>query len=74
MTATQIETIPTMWDDSRDGAFFRITARLFSCDFCRGASVLLASYDVDETTTRTDSRRHPVGAAPLRAPVRPVRR
>lgn len=63
MTATPIETIPTMWDDSRDGAFFRITARLFSCDFCFGASVLLASYDVDETTTHTDSGAAPAGAA-----------
>jgi len=63
MTATPFETIPTMWDESRDGAFFRITARLFAGDFCLGASVLLASYDVEETTTHTDSRRRRVGAA-----------
>ena len=76
MTATLVETIPTVWDESRDGAFFRITARLFSPDICFGAGVLLASYDVDETTTHTDSERRPVGA--LRpcpaAPVRPVGR
>ena len=43
MSATPIATIPTTWDDSRDGAFFRITAGLFSGDFCFG--VLLANYD-----------------------------
>ena len=43
MSATPIETIPTTWDDSRDGAFFRITAGLFSGDFCFGAGVLLAT-------------------------------
>ena len=59
MTATPIETIPTIWDDSRDSAFFRITARLFSCDFCFGASVILASYDVDETMTQSRSWHHP---------------
>ncbi len=63
MSATPIETIPTTWDDSRDGAFFRITAGLFSGDFCLGAGVLLANYDVDDTTTHTDSRRRPVCTA-----------
>ena len=64
MSATPIATIPTTWDDSRDGAFFRITAGLFSGDFCLGAGVLLANYDVDDTTTHTDSRRRPVCTAP----------
>ena len=47
MAATAIETIPTLWDDERDSAFFRITAALFSCEFTYGAGVLLASYDDD---------------------------
>ena len=47
MAATAIETIPTLWDDERDNAFFRITAALFSCEFTYGAGVLLASYDDD---------------------------
>ena len=45
MTTTRVETLPTSWDDARDTPFFRITSRLFSAEFCRGASVLLASYD-----------------------------
>ena len=45
MAATAIETIPALWDDERDGAFFRITAALFSGEFTYGAGVLLASYD-----------------------------
>ena len=37
------ETIPTTWDDLRDGTFFRIVAGLFSESFVYGAGVLLAS-------------------------------
>jgi hypothetical protein len=62
MSATPDRTIPTTWDDSRDGALFRITAGLFSGDFCL-AGVLLATYDVDDATTHSDSRRRPVCAA-----------
>ena len=39
------EAIPAEWLDERDEPFFRITATLFSADFCFGAGVLLASYD-----------------------------
>jgi hypothetical protein len=46
---TTIETIPTVWDDERDGQFFRITASLFEPHFCSGAGGLLASYDPDDT-------------------------
>jgi hypothetical protein len=42
------ESIPQVWDDERDGQFFRITASIFSTSFCYGASVLLASYDTDD--------------------------
>jgi hypothetical protein len=45
MTTTQVHTLPLSWDDARETRFFRITARLFSAEFCLGASVLLASND-----------------------------
>ena len=44
-TNTAVEQIPTTWDDTRDGDFFRITARIFTPAFCLGASVLFASND-----------------------------
>lgn len=44
---TYLESIPQVWDDDRDGNFFRIAAQIFSCEFCYGATVLLASYDPD---------------------------
>lgn len=40
------------WDDERDAQFFRLTADVFSAEFCLGASVLLASYDVDEPVAK----------------------
>ena len=45
MTTSAVESIPAIWDDARDIPFFRITARLFTPEFCFGASVLLASND-----------------------------
>ena len=45
MTTTRVENLPTTWDDARDVPFFRITARLFSPEFCLGATVLLAGHD-----------------------------
>ena len=47
------ESIPQVWDDQRDGQFFRITAALYTPSYCYGASVLLASYDQDDTFTGT---------------------
>ena len=47
MTATTAHKIPQTWDDARDVPFFRITARLFTPEFCLGASVLLVSYEND---------------------------
>jgi hypothetical protein len=35
------------WNDARDACFFTITARLFSPQFCFGASTLLGTYDDD---------------------------
>ena len=51
MTTIRVETLPATWDDARDLPFFRITARLFTSDFCFGAGVLLASYDDDIADT-----------------------
>ena len=45
MTSTSIENLPATWDDARDIPFFRITAALFTPEFCFGASALLESYD-----------------------------
>ena len=53
MTTSQVDTRPHCWDDARDTSFFRLTASLFSPDFCLGATVLLASYD-DETEAATE--------------------
>jgi hypothetical protein len=44
MTSTDIENLPASWDDARDVPFFRITAALFSSEFCFGAGTLLARY------------------------------
>ena len=48
-----IESIPQVWDDERDGQFFRITASLFDPSYCYGAGVLLASYDTDDELLAT---------------------
>ena len=45
---TTTESIPQVWDDERDGTFFRIATQLFSSEFCYGATVLLASYDTED--------------------------
>ena len=45
MTTTAVETVPATWDDARDIPFLRITARLFTPEFCLRASLLLASFD-----------------------------
>jgi hypothetical protein len=46
-----IESVPTAVTD-RDATFFDITASLFASEFINGASVLLASYDEDQTTNQ----------------------
>jgi hypothetical protein len=45
MNEIRIETIPQTWDDTRDVAFFRIVAPLFTTEFVYGAGVVLGSYD-----------------------------
>ena len=44
-----LETVPRVWDDTRDSAFFRLTSQLFPASFAAGASVLLGSYDGEPT-------------------------
>lgn len=41
----RIESIPTTWDDQRDGQFFRLVAGVLADPFGYGAGVLLATYD-----------------------------
>ena len=48
-----IESIPQVWDDERDGQFFRITQSLFDPTYCYGAGVLLASYDPEDAFVPT---------------------
>jgi hypothetical protein len=55
MTTSRVETVPTIWDDTRDLPFFHVTARLFTADFCLGASVLLATYDDDAVDAVPDA-------------------
>ena len=50
---TSIENIPQVWDDERDGQFFRLTDGLFPPAYSYGAGVLLASYDPDDEPTAT---------------------
>jgi hypothetical protein len=50
---TSIESIPQVWNDERDGQFFRLTDGLFPPAYCYGAGVLLASYDPDDEPTTT---------------------
>lgn len=45
MSDIRIENIPQTWDDSRDVAFFRIVASVFTTEFVYGAGALLSSYD-----------------------------
>ena len=55
MTAT--ETIPTTWDDSRDNAFFRITAHLLDARTVEAATCLLAANDWQERDQHRLGRR-----------------
>jgi hypothetical protein len=76
ISTTAAGKLPTTWDDARDSAFFRITARLFSPAFCLGAGVRLASNDdtVDVATPEpSNSTAVPTGVDVDLTPVR-VRR
>jgi hypothetical protein len=52
-TATSLSRHPRPWDDVLDGAFFRITAALFTPAYTYGTGVLLAANDDDPDTTPT---------------------
>lgn len=45
MDISRSEAIPSLWDEERDPAFFRIVSRTFSAEFLYGAGVLLACND-----------------------------
>lgn len=68
MTITRNESLPTSWSDGRDIPFFRVTARLFSAQFCLGASVLLAGNDADGDTAE-QSPWAPIECTGTRQPV-----
>ena len=41
----QIESVPSTWDDGRDGRFFRIVSHVLEAHFLEAASSLLAAND-----------------------------
>lgn len=51
MSTSRTDILPTAWNHERDVTFFRITSRLFSSEYCLGATVLLATYDDEPVTT-----------------------
>jgi hypothetical protein len=73
MDTTGIETIPTSWDEERDGRFFRLTASLFPSEFCAGAGALLASYDRDEAIETAAPATARITSASHRSPARSTR-
>ncbi len=46
----RIESVPTAWDDDRDGQFFRIVSHLMECPVLEAASCLLAANDTESAT------------------------
>lgn len=42
-----LESVPTAWEDTRDGSFFRVAAHLLDPAWVEGASGLLAANDPD---------------------------
>jgi hypothetical protein len=47
MTHGKLETIPVIWSDEHDGAFFALVRNVFGPAFTNGATALLMSYDED---------------------------
>lgn len=41
----RFESVPTTWDDVRDGQFFRIVGHLLDCHLLEAATTLLAAND-----------------------------
>ena len=50
---TPVESVPQIWHDARDNAFFSIVARLFPPTFTAAWTVLLASYDAEPVAQPT---------------------
>ncbi|MCU1602756.1 MAG: hypothetical protein JWO22_3465 [Frankiales bacterium] len=46
----RFESVPTTWDDERDGQFFRIVSHLLQCPVLEAASCLLAANDSETAT------------------------
>lgn len=70
MTQTQLETVPAVWDDELDGAFFALVHHLFPPAFLSGATALLTSYDEEEAGSRSSSSgRRAAARARLRRPL-----
>ena len=44
---SHIESVPTTWDDTRDGAFFRIVTHVLPAHVVEGASILLGTNDAE---------------------------
>lgn len=65
MSTFRTESVPQRWDDETDGAFFRITAALFSGDFTFGAGVLLGTYDADAVRESSCTRVRTPDDAPV---------
>ena len=63
MKTAVLESVPTTWDDARDGAFFRLVADVFHPDFLLGATVLLGSYDDELTVSRGTDEFVPTAAS-----------
>jgi len=47
----RIESVPTTWDDVRDGQFFRIVCHVLDAALLEGASALLGANDSDLAPT-----------------------
>jgi hypothetical protein len=47
---SSIESVPSTWDDVRDGQFFRIVGHLLDCHLLEAASGLLAANDSELTS------------------------
>ena len=46
-----LDSVPTTWDDARDGQFFRIGSHVLPAHLVAGSSALLAANDVDLATS-----------------------
>ena len=64
MNTISTESVSQVWND-QDEQFFRITAAVFTTEFCYGASVLLASYDEEPGSQAATPSSGSAGASAL---------